>query len=111
MNRRSILFAALLAAMPALTLAAESGTQSPQKTEAGQYVADSAITAKVKTAFIAERNLKSLDINVETQNGIVQLSGYVISSAQIEQAEDVAKRVKGVKEVKNDLRQKTDTQG
>ena len=67
--------------------------------------------SKVKTALLAEKNLKALDINVETQNGVVQLSGFAVSSAQIVQAVDVAMNVKGVKDVKNDIRLKTDTQG
>jgi len=111
MNTQSLLLTLMLALAPAALMAADPAPQGSQKTEAGQYVSDAAITAKVKTAFIAEKNLKSLDINVETQNGVVQLAGYVISSAQMEQAEDVARHVKGVKEVKNDLRLKTDTQG
>lgn len=112
MKLKPILLAGALAAfaVPAVTVAAESGT-TEKKSEAGQYLADSAITTKVKTALLAEKNLKSLDINVETQNGTVQLAGFVTSSAQKDQAEDITKRVKGVKEVKNDLRLKTDTQG
>ena len=112
MKLNSLLLIGILAAFSApLTTFADDGARSGDKTAAGQYVSDSAITTKVKTALIAEKNLKAMDINVETQNGVVQLAGFVTSSAQKDQAEDVAKRVKGVKEVKNDLRLKTDTQG
>lgn len=89
---------------------AQSGTAPAQKNEASQYVSDSALTAKVKTALLAEKGLKSTDISVETENGMVQLSGFVTSSAQIDQAVDVARHVKGVKDVKNDLRLKTATE-
>jgi osmotically-inducible protein OsmY len=93
-----------VAAAPML---AQAGSMAANKSEAAQYVSDSAMTAKVKSALLAEKGLKSTDINVETQNGTVQLSGFVVSSAQIDQAVDVAKHVNGVKDVKNDLRLKT----
>ena len=76
--------------------------------ETGDYMSDSAITTKVKAALLTEKNLKSLGIGVETSNGVVTLSGNVPSSAEIKQAEDVTKHVKGVKDVHNDLHLKTD---
>ncbi len=111
MTFKAIAVATMLAvtSVPATVLAADPAPA--KKTEAGQYISDSALTAKVKTALLAEKNLKALDINVETQNGVVQLSGFAVSSAQIVQAVDVAMNVKGVKDVKNDIRLKTDTQG
>jgi osmotically-inducible protein OsmY len=69
----------------------------------GDYMSDSAITTQVKAAFLAEKNLKSLPISVETSQGVVTLSGAVISTAQIDQAMDVAKQVSGVKDVHNAL--------
>jgi len=95
-------------AVPMATMAADPAPA--QKSETAKYVNDAALTAKVKAALVAEKNLSSMDINVETQAGVVQLSGFVASSAQIEQAANVAERVKGVKEVKNDLRLKTDAE-
>ena len=95
---------------PDTPLLAQADHTPAHKTEAGQYVSDSATTAKVKTALLAEKGLKSTDISVETQNGTVQLSGFVTSSAQIDQAVDVTKHVDGVKDVKNDLRLKTATE-
>ncbi|WP_084197606.1 BON domain-containing protein [Solimonas soli] len=108
MKMKAILVAAAvgLGAAPLLSHADAQTTKS----EASQYVSDSAITAKVKSALLAEKGLKSTDISVETQNGVVQLSGFVVSSAQIDQAVDVAKHVKGVKDVKNDLRLKSATE-
>jgi hypothetical protein len=75
--------------------------------ESGSYVDDTALTTKIKAALLEEKNLKSLDIGVESTNGVVTLSGTVPSSAQIDQAVDVAKHVKGVKDVHNDLHVKS----
>ncbi len=71
--------------------------------EGSGYASDAALTTKIKTALLTEKNLKSLDIGVETTNGVVTLSGTVPSSAQIDQAVDLTKHVKGVKDVHNDL--------
>lgn len=109
MKMKAMLVATLLT-VAAVPLLAQADSAPSHKSEAGQYVSDSAITAKVKTALLAEKGLKSTDISVETQNGTVQLSGFVVSSAQIDQAVDVAKHVNGVKDVKNDLRLKTATE-
>lgn len=72
----------------------------------GEYVDDAVITTKVKTAILNEPALKSLEINVETFKGIVQLSGFVSSSAAENNAVEVARRVKGVKSVKDDMQVK-----
>ena len=72
----------------------------------GEYADDSVITMKVKTAILGEESLKSAEINVETFKGAVQLSGFVNSQADINQAVVVAKNVEGVKSVKNDMRLK-----
>jgi c(7)-type cytochrome triheme protein len=69
----------------------------------GEYVDDALITAKVKAAVLEEPSLKSAEINVETSQGIVQLSGFVGSRADINKAVKVAEGVKGVKSVKNDM--------
>jgi hyperosmotically inducible periplasmic protein len=96
-----------LAVAPAISLAANA--EPPTAAEkTGEYIEDSALTTKVKAALLAEKNLKSLPISVESTNGVVTLSGQVVSSAQIEQAVDVAKHVKGVKDVHNALKLKTD---
>ena len=72
----------------------------------GQYIDDSAITTKVKAAILHEPGLKSAEINVETFKGVVQLSGFVRSQADIDKAVQVARGVAGVKSVKNDMRVK-----
>ena len=70
----------------------------------GEYVDDSAITAKVKAVFLGESTLNSGEINVETFKGVVQLSGFVSSVEQTNTAVVLARRVKGVSDVRNDMR-------
>ncbi|CAB3646302.1 BON domain-containing protein [Trinickia soli] len=72
----------------------------------GEYVDDSVITTKVKAAILNEPSLKSAEINVETFKGVVQLSGFVRSQADINTAVEVARQVSGVKSVKNAMRLK-----
>ncbi len=68
-----------------------------------EFIEDSVITTKVKAAILAEPSLKSAEINVETFKGVVQLSGFVHDKADIPKAGEVARQVKGVTSVKNDL--------
>ncbi|GGY71919.1 transporter [Cellvibrio zantedeschiae] len=72
----------------------------------GEYVDDTVITTKVKAAILQEPTLKVAEINVETFKGVVQLSGFVASQADINTAVRVAAGVGGVKSVKNDMRLK-----
>lgn len=72
----------------------------------GEYLSDSVITTKVKAAVLNEPTLKSSEIKVETFKGVVQLSGFVSSQADIEKAVKVASGVSGVKSVKNDMQRK-----
>ncbi|GAB6194545.1 BON domain-containing protein [Desulfocastanea catecholica] len=69
----------------------------------GEYVDDTVITTKVKAAIFNEPTLKTLQINVETFKGVVQLSGFVDSTQSVDKAGSVARNVKGVVSVKNDL--------
>ncbi len=72
----------------------------------GEYIDDTVITTKVKAAVLNEPTLKSTEINVETFKGVVQLSGFVSSQADISKAVELARGVKGVSSVKNDMRLK-----
>lgn len=75
------------------------------KTEmAGNTVADSVITTKVKAELLKEPNLKSLDVHVETNQGVVSLSGFVPSQTEVDKAVEVARNVKGVTQVQSALR-------
>ena len=95
------------AAMPA-PVANKSVNEKPanssaKKESAGAYVDDAVITTKVKAAVLEDSSLKSAEINVETYKGIVQLTGFVSSRAAIDKAVALARSVKGVTSVKNDM--------
>lgn len=72
----------------------------------GEYIDDTVITTKVKTAIFNDSDLKSSEINVETFKGVVQLSGFVSSRTDIDKAARLASEVKGVKSVNNDMKLK-----
>ncbi len=76
---------------------------SEKAASAGATVADAAITAKVKSALIAEPGLKSTGIDVVTEKGVVSLFGTTASDANRERATQVAANVEGVKAVENNL--------
>lgn len=91
----------------AVFLAFQMGYATGQTQDnSGGYVTDASLTTKVKAALLAEPELKSLEIHVETVKGTVHLSGRVGSEAAIQKAVEVARNVKGVKMVKNELRLK-----
>jgi len=84
----------------------KDNTSTTKHESTGEYIDDAVITTKVKTAVLNEPTLKSYEINVETYKGVVQLSGFVSSEAEIIKAAEVARGVKGVTSVKNDLQLK-----
>jgi osmotically-inducible protein OsmY len=101
---RSVIFigATLLAGAGLVTAAGCAPTETRSGT--GEFIDDTVITTRVKTAIAADRDLSAMQINVETFRGVVQLSGFVTSSDQIPKATRVAREVPGVQEVKNDIR-------
>lgn len=93
--------------LAALVLAALMGCAStPTHESPGEYIDDTVITTKVKAAVLNEPTLKSSEVNVETFKGVVQLSGFVSDAGDVQTAGSVARGVKGVKSVKNDIRVK-----
>jgi hyperosmotically inducible protein len=92
---------AILAALLLATAAGCASTRTQEST--GQYFDDAAITSKVKTAIFNDPNLKVNEIGVETYKGVVQLSGFVSSQAEMNRAVEVARSVSGVKSVKSDM--------
>ena len=93
--------------IPAILLATTLGCASTSTREGtGEYIDDTVITAKVKAAVLNEPTLKSTEVNVETFKGIVQLSGFVKDPGDVQKAGEVARGVKGVTSVKNDIRVK-----
>jgi hyperosmotically inducible protein len=69
----------------------------------GEYIDDEALTAKVKSAMVADKRVSALDVKVKIYQGLVQLSGFVNTQAQKDAAEEIARTTKGVKSVKNDI--------
>jgi osmotically-inducible protein OsmY len=83
------------------TLAGCAG--SPAQESTGQFVDDSAITAKVKTALLDDKLTRGLKVHVETFKGAVELSGFVTTVTDKERAAEVASTVKGVHSVANGI--------
>jgi osmotically-inducible protein OsmY len=98
------LAAALVSGAGLMSIAGCASTETQSST--GEYIDDTLITAKVKTAIMNDPDLKVTEINVETFKGVVQLSGFVSSRAQIDRAVVVAREIDGVTSVKNDMRVK-----
>ena len=85
-----------------------SSARSPGPAEApgrevGEALDDATITTKVKAALLQAPDVKGLVVRVETDKAVVQLSGFVASQAQIDRAMEVAKGVRGVRDVQNKM--------
>lgn len=101
-----ILSGVLAATLGCAATAKKEDGSTTQHQSTGDYLDDTVITTKVKAAVLNEPTLKSYEINVETFKGVVQLSGFVSSASDINKAVEVARGVKGVVSVKNDMRLK-----
>jgi osmotically-inducible protein OsmY len=88
----------------ALMLSALGCASTSQQASTGEYIDDTVITTKVKTAIFNEPSLKVTQITVETYKNVVQLSGFVDSADSMSKAVAVARSVDGVSSVKNDMR-------
>lgn len=86
-----------------LTVAFMGCAATHKRESTGQYVDDSVITTKVKAAIFKEDTLKTMQINVKTYKGVVQLSGFVDSAKSVNKAGEVARSVENVLSVQNDL--------
>ena len=72
----------------------------------GTKIDDASVTGRIKSALLAAPDIKSLDISVLTYKGEVQLTGFVNSQAQIDQATQIARATEGASSVKNELKNK-----
>jgi hyperosmotically inducible periplasmic protein len=100
---------AIAAAMAALALAGLAGcaSKAPQEQKSSGIPEDAATTARVKTAIATEAGARTAGtVNVDTFRGVVQLTGFVDTEEQSRRAVEAAKKVAGVRSVKNDLRVK-----
>lgn len=102
---RFLRIAALSVAMGATVVATGCASTATQSS-LGEVVDDSVITTKVKAAFVEDKAVSALNINVETFKGTVQLSGFANNLNEMSRAVDLARSVKGVRAVKNDIRLK-----
>ena len=69
----------------------------------GAYVDDATITTQIKSRFIENKEVDAASIRVETLNGTVMLSGFAKNSTEKASAETIARKVNGVKAVKNEI--------
>lgn len=81
----------------------QEAAPAPVSTTVGTEIDDSVVTARVKSALLADHDVKSFDIKVETRKGQVQLSGFVDTQARIDNAIALARTVEGVKGVENGM--------
>ena len=104
-QRRSVLNAALGTIAVAMLSACASDKQpSEEKRTTGEFTSDAALTAKVKSAIATDVGARTAAaINIDTYRGVVQLTGFVNSPEQAQRAEAAAKKVEGVRSVKNDV--------
>jgi len=85
-----------------VAIAACSVTSGQERT--GEYIDDATITTQVKSALASDGSMTLANrVSVETSQDVVQLSGFVPTAAEKEQAEKIALSVKGVRGVKNDI--------
>ena len=104
MNRiRVSIQSGLLVLSLATGMACATDTSDPNQRTTGEYVDDKVVSAKVKAALVGDPTTKAYQIGVTTYEGVVQLSGFVDSNAQVSRATEVARTVDGVREVKNEL--------
>lgn len=69
----------------------------------GERLDDSAISTKIKSSLLADRSTDGLDIEIEVFKGRVQLNGFADNQAEVARAEEIARSVKGVVELTNNL--------
>ena len=100
MFKRTSIAAALIA-MAVITTAGCAVTRGQETV--GAFVDDTAITTSVKARLLDNKDVAGTSISVETLNGTVMLSGFAKSSLERNKAETLARNVKGVKSVKNEI--------
>ncbi|MCL1889125.1 MAG: BON domain-containing protein [Desulfovibrionaceae bacterium] len=102
---KGLIFAGILVAsfllMPAQP--AHAGVISDKIAQAENFATDSAITTELKARYLAEKELDSLDIKVETVQGVVTLRGQVQKESQAAAAVKIARGTKGVAKVVNKI--------
>ena len=112
-DRNTFILGAAFASAALLIAGCSKSDVEPQaaaaKTTVGTEIDDTVVTTKVKSALLADADIKSFDLKVETRKGVVQLSGFVDSQAQVERAIAATRAVAGVMSVENGVTLKTGT--
>lgn len=98
-----VLITMLAMSLPGCRSNEERGAVESAGATAGRVIDDSVITARVKTALIADSTTKAHQINVTTYEGTVQLSGFVDSDEARRRAAEIARGAPGVRDVRNSL--------
>ncbi len=91
------------AAASLIVLAASGCAVSRGQETVGSYIDDTGITTLVKSRFFEDKDVAGTSISVETLNGTVMLSGFAKSALERNKAETIARGVKGVVAVKNEI--------
>ncbi|HLP03508.1 MAG TPA: BON domain-containing protein [Opitutaceae bacterium] len=106
-TKLNILTAVLAATVAVGALLGGGCAATATRESTGEYIDNSAITARVKTALASDQMVKAREVHVETFRGSVQLSGFVSTDAEKERAAQLAAGIPGVREVKNNIIVKT----
>jgi osmotically-inducible protein OsmY len=92
------------ASVVALVVTLSGCASGPTASQAGEYLDDSWITTRAKAALVAAEGVSAARIGVVTDQGIVQLSGFLSSQREIDLAVRAVREVQGVRAVRNDIR-------
>jgi osmotically-inducible protein OsmY len=111
MKRKLIVFSlAAITAVSFVGCATDGADRDSHKRSTGRYIDDKMLVGKVKGALGDSAVYKFPDVNVNTYNGTVQLTGFVDTMDQKRKAEEIARNVHGVNAVQNQIALKTDTE-
>lgn len=102
MNRKFVTL--LMVGALAAPLAAYSVEEGTRTEKAKEFVDDATITTKVKADFAKDRDVSAMKIHVDTDHGVVRLTGTAKSPGEASKAETIAEGVKGVVSVANDIK-------
>lgn len=100
---RSITLVCAISALAAMTVLTTGCAVVRGQETTGAYIDDAGITTAVKAKMVEDKTVSASSISVETLNGTVQLSGFAKSTAEKAQAESLARGVKNVRSVRNDI--------
>ncbi len=102
-SAQAALYALSLSLLALLVMSVSGCAGTDTRSSTGEHIDDSAITGKIKAAFLTDDLVRVLDVKVETFKGNVQLSGFVDNEAQKNRAEQIAKSTPGVISVTNNI--------